>query len=422
MSTKPACTVLERCRICGSSQLSPALDLGAQYVATHTVLGDVPEALDRRYPLRLVRCSDEKGCGLVQLGDTIDQSLLYYDYGYRSGINQTMRSHLASIVAEVIAHVPVTKDDLVLDIGCNDGTLLAAYDGPERLGFEPSANVCAAARARGLDVVPEYFNKEAFERARPGRRAKIITSIAMFYDLPDPQRFVRDIAAVLAPDGIWALEMSYIGTMLERCSYDTVCHEHLEYYGLRQIEWMLERAGLRAERVSFNDINGGSFRVLVRHQAFESDSECESLDQLRSVERERRLDSDAPYAAFRKVVEQEREELRKLLADLNRQGKRVYAYGASTKGNIILQYCGIDLHMVPKVADRNPEKWGRRTPGTEIEIISEAQARDEKPDYFLILPWHFLPEFAQREREFFERGGQFIMPLPKVQIVGKEGR
>jgi NDP-4-keto-2,6-dideoxyhexose 3-C-methyltransferase len=393
-----------------------------EYVATHTVLDDVPEALKRRYPLRLVRCSSADGCGLVQLGDTVDQSLLYYDYGYRSGINQTMRTHLAGIVDEVTSYVPVTGHDLVLDIGCNDGTLLAAYAGPERLGFEPSANVAEAARARGIDLVPDYFNKEAFAKARPGRKAKIITSIAMFYDLPDPLRFVEDIAAVLAPDGIWALEMSYIGSMLDRCSYDTVCHEHLEYYAFRQIEWLFERAGLRAERVSFNDINGGSFRVLARHAAFETDTECVSLEKLRGAEHERKLDTDVPYAAFRKAVEQSREELKQLLADLKRQGKRVYAYGASTKGNIILQYCGIDHHLVPKAADRNPEKWGRRTPGTGIEIVSEAQAREEKPDYFLVLPWHFLPEFAQREREFLDGGGQFILPLPSVRVVGKEGR
>ena len=413
------CTPITRCRICGSPELALVIDLGTQHVATHAVSALAPVGSGARYPLELVRCAGQAGCGLVQLRHTLDSSLLYARYGYRSGINQTMPANLAGIVSEARGFVDLEAGDTVLDIGCNDGTLLDSYsDALDRVGFDPSPNVAAAARDKGHHVVTDYFSATAFRRARPARRAKIVTSIAMFYDLPDPMGFTAEVSAVLDPEGIWVMELSYLPLMLQNCSYDTICHEHLEYYSLRQIEWLLARNGLRLQRVALNAVNGGSFRLFIAHESSQRERDVESIEAVREFERTFELDTERPYQAFRTAVENSRTALRALLAEIRAAGETVLVYGASTKGNTILQFCGIDNTMVPKAADRNPDKWGYRTPGSGIEIISEAVARSEKPDYFLVLPWHFIDEFTRRERAFLEGGGRFILPLPEVRIVG----
>ena len=417
------CRPLEACRICGSTSLATVIDLGDQHVATQFVTETVPEWCTARYPLRLVRCDAPEGCGLVQLSHTLEPSLLYADYGYRSGINQTMPANLAEIVHEARALVDLRAGDTVLDIGCNDGTLLTGYDESlalDRLGFDPAENIAEVARSKGLDVVAEPFSGRSFRAARADRKAKVVTSIAMFYDLPDPMRFTSEVASVLAPDGVWVIELSYLPLMLSQQSYDTICHEHLEYYALKQIEWMLDRNGLKLHRVAFNDMNGGSFRLFIQHAANPMPADDSGIEAVRQKERDLALDTDAPYAAFREASEGSRSALHALLSDLSQQGKLTHVYGASTKGNTILQYCGIDHTLVPKAADRNPDKWGRRTLGTNIEIISEADSRAEAPDFYLVLPWHFLAEFTGREKAFLDRGGKFILPLPTLRLVGKE--
>ena len=417
------CRPLDACRICGSESLSTVIDLGDQHVATQFVTETVPDWCTTRYPLRLVRCDAPEGCGLVQLSHTLEPSLLYADYGYRSGINQTMPANLAEIVDEACALVELRPGDTVLDIGCNDGTLLKGYADAlalDRLGFDPAENIARVARAKGLDVVAEPFSGRAFNAVRPERKAKVVTSIAMFYDLPDPMQFTAEIASVLAADGVWVIELSYLPSMLSNHSYDTICHEHLEYYALKQIEWMLERNGLKVHRVAFNDVNGGGFRIFIRHASHPAAVDESGIKVVRQREQELALDTDAPFAAFRETSEASRSALHTLLSDIRARGKLTHVYGASTKGNTILQYCGIDHTLVPKAADRNPDKWGRRTLGTNIEIISEDESRAEAPDYFLVLPWHFLAEFTGREQAFLDRGGKFILPLPTLRVVGKE--
>jgi SAM-dependent methyltransferase len=401
--------------------LALVIDLGHQHVATHVVSGVAPGASGPKYPLELVRCAGEDGCGLVQLRHTLDSSTLYARYGYRSGINQTMPANLAGIVSEARALVDLEPGDTVLDIGCNDGTLLDFYEDPEldRLGFDPSPNVAAAARAKGHDVIIDYFSAAAYERVRPATRAKIVTSIAMFYDLPDPMGFTADVAAVLHPDGVWIIELSHLPLMLQNHSYDTICHEHLEYYALRQIEWLLARNGLRLNRVELNSVNGGSFRLFIAHESGRVERNMESIEAVRNFETTFELRTERPYHAFRTAVEESRTKLRALLTKIRAAGETVYVYGASTKGNTILQFCGIDHSIVPKAADRNPDKWGYRTPGSGIEIVSEASARSDKPDYFLVLPWHFFDEFVAREQAYLDSGGRFILPLPEVRVIGR---
>jgi hypothetical protein len=351
--------------------------------------------------------------------------VLYSHYGYRSGINERMRQNLIDIARIAENMAGLKKGDTVCDIGCNDGTFLEAISskGVDRLGIDPAANVAGLARAKGLEVICDFFSKPVYEKARPGVKAKVIATIAMFYDLDDPSAFVRDIANILSGDGVWAMELAYLPSMLKNNSFDTICHEHLAYYGLRQLEWLFEKENLNIHRVEINDINGGSIRMFIRKRSAGPvpAETLRILSDIREKERLLRLDTGEPYSAFYQSVLAIRKELKHLLEDILAQGKRIYAYGASTKGNIILQFCGISNRLITKAADRNPDKWSCRTPATDIEIISEQQARDEKPDYFLVLPWSFIGVFKEREAAFLNGGGKFILPLPTVRVIGRNG-
>jgi hypothetical protein len=312
-----------------------------------------------------------------------------------------MRANLLDIVTEAEKFVELKHGDTVLDIGCNDGTLLCSYQtqGLDKLGFDPAQNIVEIAKGKGLNVVNDFFSFETYAKVRPNVKAKVVTSIAMFYDLEEPSKFVHDVASLLADDGVWIIEQSYLPFMLERNSFDTICHEHLEYYSLKQIEWMLEREKLQVHKIEFNDINGGSFRLFIRPHNFGYVAENRAIDISRIREKEKviGLDTDAPYKAFRESSLKVCEDLRNLLIGLKESDKSVYIYGASTKGNTILPFCDIAQNLVKKAADRNPDKWGRFTLGTNIPIISEEQARAENPDYFLVLPWHFFEVFKKRE-------------------------
>lgn len=373
----------------------------------------------------LVRCDvskDEGACGLLQLAHTFPTEILYANYWYRSGVNETMRNHLKGIAASALSLV--SKDRLrVVDIGCNDGTLLYSYpESFERIGIDPSD--IAAEIAPPIEVINTSFPSDNAIRALAGRKADIVTSIAMFYDLEDPVGFARHIRELLAPDGIWILEMSYMPMMLRQNSLDTVCHEHLEYYSLAVLEFIMHKAEMRIFKAELNDINGGSIRCYASRaetSRYDGAEARDFLQHLRFAEFELALDSDQPYLAFSERITALRHELSSLLASFKAAGKRIHVYGASTKGNVLLQWCGIDNRVVDCAADRNPEKHGARTIGTDIPIVSEEESRALRPDYYLVLPWHFRDEFLRRERATLTAGTKFIFPLPEISVVGTEG-
>ncbi len=413
----------QSCRGCGSTALTPVIDLGEQFVQGAFVKpGSQPPTL-RRIPLRLLRCDptkDQSACGLLQTSVTVPSEILYSTYWYRSGTNSTMTNHLISIAAEAKTLV-ATEQPSVLDIGCNDGTLLRAYP-PDfnRIGIDPSNAIQGVGPE--ITVVQDTFPSEELDARLDGKKLDIITSIAMFYDLEDPVEFVRSIKTALSPNGVWIFEMSYMPSMLRTNSYDTICHEHLEYYSLAVLEYILSQAGMKIFRASLNTINGGSMRCYAIHAdnfLFKSQADADVLGQLRRDEFDLALDSDFPYRDFQGRVEAHRDELTKLIKDLKRGGKRIHVYGASTKGNVILQFCGIDNSLIDYAADRNPDKNGARTIGTDIPIISEEESRKMRPDYYLVLPWHFRDEFLARERKTIESGIQFIFPLPTIEVVGR---
>ena len=427
MTSAPAQDIVERkaCRVCGSTSLESVMDFGDQAIAG--VFPPRGSAQPPRYPLELVRCRadhDPDGCGLVQLRHSVSSHLLYDSYWYRSGINRTMTENLHQIAEQAAELVGgLRQGDLVLDIGCNDGTLLDGYQplapsGVEYLGIDPS-DVTRYAVEKGYSVVHDLFSRDAFAARVGERRAKVITSIAMFYDLESPCAFAADIAACLSDDGVWVTEFSYMPTMLAMNSFDTVCHEHLEYYSLAVIERVLASADLEVVRIELNDVNGGSIRIFAGHRGKHAvaPKQLEHLAEMRAEEQRLELSTAKPYLAFKERSELVRDELAALLHRLRDEGKVVHIYGASTKGNTTLQYCGVDAHLIPLAADRNPDKWSSETIGTGIPIVSEADSRAARPDYYLVLPWHFLDEMLDRETEFFARGGQFIIPLPHVRLV-----
>jgi SAM-dependent methyltransferase len=425
LSFSPILVTRNTCRICGSRALTPVVSLGEQYIAGSFAGPDGKPPVQRRIPLDLVRCDpgqDQEACGLVQLRHSVPPRILYRAYFYRSGVNQTMRDHLAGITQMAEDTVKLQAGDLVVDIGCNDGTLLNAYrtQGLRKLGIDPATNIIEHARKSGLQVVNDFFSADALRSVYPDEKAKVITSIAMFYDLENPHKFVNDIKASLHERGVWILELSYLPLMLKMNSFDTICHEHLEYYSLAPMERLFAEHDLEVVDVTLNDINGGSFRIAVGHKGrVEPSAEArDRVQTLRLHEFELALDTDAPYAEFRKKIEKIRKDLRAFLAKAKKQKKLVHGYGASTKGNTILQYCDITPDLMPAVADRNPVKWGSYTIGTNIPIISEEDSRKKKPHYYVTLPWHFMTEFKKRETDFLKRGGKFVSPMPEVHVVG----
>lgn len=422
---KPILVTRTTCRICGSKSLTPVVSLGEQFIGGVLASADGTAFIKRKIPLDLVRCDpgmDQEACGLVQMRHTVPPKVLYHKYYYQSGINQSMRDNLASIARLAESHVTLEPGHLVLDIGCNDGTLLQSYQtrGLRLLGIDPS-DVALQAREKGLQVVNDFFSARAFRSAYPDDKARVITSISMFYDLEDPHAFVEDIRAVLHERGIWILEQSYLPSMLKMNSFDTICHEHLEYYSLAALERLFNDHHLEVLDVHLNDVNGGSFRLVVGH-AGKQDIKAEANDrvqELRLREFEMALDTDAPFATFRANIEKIKNDLQVFLRKAKAEGKLVHGYGASTKGSTTLQYCGVTPDLVPAIADRNPRKWGSYTIGTNIQIISEEDSRKQKPDYYLVLPWHFMDEFKRRESEFLNGGGKFLVPMPQVHLIGK---
>lgn len=407
-----SCTPLTKCRICGNAGLELVLDLGIQCQT-----GIFPRSLEREVtagPLQLVRCvGHASACGLVQLAHTYDLDEMYGDeYGYRSGLNASMVRHLAAKVESLVKRRPLEKGDLVLDIGSNDGTTLSFYpDFVTRLGIDPTTEKFRNFHPPGVEAVADFFSAETFRKTVGTRKAKIITSISMFYDLPNPLSFVEDIASALADDGIWHLEQSYLPSMLHTASYDTVCHEHLEYYAISQLRWMTSRVGLRIAEVTFNDVNGGSFAVTVE-KGSEDAPEVQAL-----LARESFLNDAQTWRDFAAVTARHKVELPEALRAMKSNGKRVFGLGASTKGNVVLQYCGIGVDLLEAIAEVNPDKFGCFTPGTRIPIRAEADVLATNPDVLMVLPWHFRATFLKSQAPFLSRGGALMFPLPKIETV-----
>jgi len=410
------------CRVCGSSALKKVIDLGPQYLQGSFVKPGKEMPSTRRIPCTIVRCNpeaDEDACGLLQMEHSVPPEILYAAYWYRSGTNNTMRSHLKTIVESIVS-ITTLKKASVLDIGCNDGTLLSFYPSSyNKYGCDPSD---VAREVKNAVVVQDIFPSAQLDQILANKKLDVVTSIAMFYDLESPVDFVKNVKSLLSEKGIWVVEMSYMPEMLRLDSYDTICHEHLEYYSLAILEKICSVAGMKIFRIEFNPINGGSIRCYATHKENNSHDnlhDIKLINETRQKEFDLELDTDKPYLAFQQRILKLKNELHELLARLKKEGNRIHIYGASTKGNTILQWCNIDHDIIDYAAERNPDKFGATTLGTSIPIISEEESRSMNPDYYLVLPWHFRDEFLEREKMSLEKGTGFIFPLPKIEVYKK---
>lgn len=406
---------ISKCRVTGSTNLLSVLNLGEQaFTGIFPKAGSAPVPLG---PLELLWCPDS---GLLQLAHQFELGAMYGDnYGYRSGLNQSMVRHLTSKTAQLSRFIGLSAGDLVLDIGSNDGTLLKSYQtaGLRRLGIDPTGKKFGHYYPKDIQLVPDFFTRAIFVAAVGNAKAKLITSIAMFYDLIDPIAFVREIHDSLDDRGIWHFEQSYMPSMLRMNSYDTVCHEHIEYYSLSAVMKILAAAEMKVVDVAMNSVNGGSFAVTAAKRTSPLRQNLPVINWLLETETRIGLHSPKPFREFEDRVFEHRRSLTSLIHSLNADGKKVFGYGASTKGNVMLQFCGFTSKDIPCIADVNPDKYGCVTPGTNIPIVSEAEARAQKPDYFLVLPWHFKSNIIDRETEFLAGDGHLIFPMPEIEIV-----
>lgn len=407
---------ISKCRLSGSEDLISVLNLGNQELT-----GVFPRSPTQKVtsgPLELVWSPDS---GLLQLGCSFDLGEMYGDnYGYRSGLNQSMVAHLTGKVANLERKYGLAAGDCVIDVGSNDATTLKAYrtQGIKRIGVDPTGRKFEQFYTDDIKLIPDFFPTPALAAAIGNSKVKVLTSISMFYDLEDPIAFAQAVAGVLDRNGVWHLEQSYMPSMIRLNSYDTICHEHLEYYSLHNMQYIMERAGMKILDVQMNGVNGGSFALTVTHRDSALRANQSVIDWLFEQEVRMGFDTPTPFREFETRVFAHRKALRSLVEALNADGKKVFGYGASTKGNVVLQFCRFTAKEIPFVAEINPDKFGAFTPGTHIPIISDAEAAAMKPDYYLVLPWHFKDGIVRREQEFLAAGGKMIFPFPEIEIVG----
>ncbi len=411
---------IKQCRICGNSELLPIMNLGNQAL-TGVFPRTQTEAI-HSFPLELVKCSETpKGhtCGLVQLRHSGDLSEMYgMNYGYLSSLNRSMVSHLHAKVGRILEQVKLSSGDLVIDIGSNDSTTLQAFPKDLTLvGVDPTGVKFKHLYPSHIQLIPDFFSAKAVQSVLGSKKAKVITSFSMFYDLENPLAFVEEVSSCLDDNGIWVMEQSYLPTMLAKISYDTICHEHLEYYALRQIQWLADKVGLCIVDVELNDVNGGSFSLTLQKKTNAQSTHAPIVSKLLAQEHELGLHTMKPFVKFASQTAAHRGELLTFLENAHKKGEKIIGYGASTKGNVLLQYCGLSPKELPAIAEVNPDKFGRFTPGTLIPIISEADAKAMKPDYFLVLPWHFRENIIKREQDWIKSGGKLLFPLPEVSVV-----
>jgi hypothetical protein len=411
----------ETCRVCGSKNLVPILSLGEQYSVGFM---DKPDEFTVKAPLDLVLCNVKNGgCGLLQLKHTLDHDILYRKYWYKSGISTTMVKALKDIVDAAGKIIKLKQGDIVIDIGSNDGTLLKQFStkGIIKVGFEPS-NLWELGVSEDTKIIHDYFNYSSFRKEFGDKKSKLITSISMFYDLEDPNTFVDDIKQCLDKDGLWIIQMNYLGLMLQENTFDNISHEHLEYYSLLSLKNLLDRHDMETMDVELNDVNGGGFRIYVRHKNSKVKpfaGGAQRVNELLNNELKQGFDDKKVYDAFSKRISSIKVKLLEFLKQETKSGKRVYIYGASTRGLVVLQYAGITNKLIPFAIDRNEDKWGKYIVGTGIKVIPFEDYRKNPPDYLLVLPYQFKNEIAKQEADFLKQGGKMIFALPNFQVIDK---
>lgn len=415
-------TIATKCRLCKNFELDEIFSLGdlaltGVFPLEHEEIPIVP--------LSLCRC---KKCDLIQLYHDFDVSKLYGEtYGYRSGLNNSMVSHLRSVcerLSELMGicnwtNSPSTQFN-ILDIGSSDGTLLNHYTNRNNIhfvGIDPSAIKYKQYYNKDIEIITDFFSKKMIKN----KKFKIITTISMFYDLPDPLQFAEDIYDSLDEDGIWFTEQSYFVFMLKTFSFDTICQEHVEYYCLKQLKYVADFVGLKIIDIGFNDVNGGSFSCTFAKKTNDKFLECSKLID-ETIKNEKSFLDTNPIDLLTKSIVLLKEKMFKMFEKIHNNNEIIHGYGASTKGNVLLQYFGIDNKTIQCICEINDYKYGRYTPGTKIKIVPDKVSRDQNPDYYFVLPWHFKDNIIGKELEYLKKGGKLIFPLPFLDIISYDGK
>ena len=405
---------IKSCRSCRSKKFDSLFSLGKQYYT-----GIFPRTKKIKVPLgnlELIKC---KNCSLVQLSENFNLKKMYgKNYGYRTGLNLSMVNHIKKKVKTLKKKINFQNNDLIIDIGSNDGTLLKCFDYNKYnlVGIDPTISKFKKYYPKKIKKVANFFSKKNLDKIIKKKKVKLITSIAMFYDLPDPISFGKDIYNLLDDNGIWHLEQSYSGYMLKNLSYDTICHEHLEYYSLKSIKYIFDKCNLKIIDIKFNKINGGSFAISVAKKKSSLKANKKVIKNLIYYEKKNKINLTSTYKNFFKTIYKEKIKLKKLLLKLKKENKTVFGYGASTKGNVILQFCNFNTDQIKFICDVNKDKENCYTPGSKIKIISEHLSKKIKPNYYLVLPWHFKKFILEKEKFLLDNGTKFIFPLPTLRV------
>ena len=412
----PETTTRTTCRVCYSDKLSELFSIGNQFVNNFVPEEEVYTGV--KAPLDLVFCEN---CTLVQLRHTAPQELLYKGYyWYKSGVTDTMKAALRDITKQAEEKFELKAGDVVADIGSNDGTMLRTYSVPGlvTVGVEPANNLKEEGEKGISHHIHGFWEYDSYMQ-KVGRRAKVVTAIGMFYDMEDPNQFISDAGKVLTDDGVFIAQLMCLKNMLDTNDVGNICHEHLEFYSFSSLEYLFNKNGLEIFDVEINNVNGGSYRIFAK---LKGSTRVQSTEEMRRVEAVRENEKDLQhketYQQFFNRLEENKQKCVDFVRDRVAEGKKVWVYGASTKGNVILQYYGLDKNLIQFASERSPWKWGKHTIGTGIKCVSEEEARNSQPDYFLVLPYTFFNEMYEREAEWRSKGGKFIVPLPEFRVVG----
>ena len=396
---------IKHCLLCKNKKIKKIFSLGNLFVSNFVNKKNIKTGI--KAPLNLLYC---KNCSLIQLSHIAPQEIMYRRfYWYRSGVTKIMRLGLKNIFDDSLKHVKLNKKDVVLDIGANDGTLLSYYKRKKfiTIGCEPAKNLQNSLKKNCDFSIKNFWDKKELYKVLLKNRLKkpkIITAIGMFYDLEDPNKFIRDAADCLDDKGIFIAQLMCLKSMIEKNDVGNICHEHIEFYSLKSLKFLFEKNGLEIFKIEENDINGGSYRIYCKK--FKKGSiKLRNENVLKSMK------------DFAKRVKINKKITTNFIDKKIKQGKKIYLYGASTKGNTVLQYYDLNQRKIPFAAERSPEKWNKYTIGTGIKIITEKMARKLNPDYFFVTPWGFIKEFIKRERKWLKKGGSFIVPFPKFKLI-----
>jgi len=416
---------IQHCRVCGSADLTEVVSIEEQYLSpTFVETNENNPLADIRVPQTLVLCdrsNNTNACGLLQLKETVEPDYLYREYFYRSSVSDTMRKDLKNVVDDVVERVHLEDNDIVVDIGANDCTMIGYFPSDlTRIGVEPAQNISWEGVAPSIKIVNNYFSQDVLSGVLEDKKVKIFTSCAMFYDLDDPNSFVSDDNSLLHEEGEWCIQLSYLPLMLKNINFYDICNEHLEYYSLHTLNYLMKQNGLEIFDAAENDVNGGSIRVMITHLDRKIEK-TDSFKELIDIEKTMNLFDKKTYTDFHEEILSLKNKIKNTIGVEIKNGNTVLGLGASTKGNMLLQLFGIGKETIPYISERNPEKVGLKTLGTDIELISEERARELNPSYMLVLPWYFKSEIVAREKEYILNGGKLLFPMPYPHVVHKDG-